>query len=461
MDNPAALITLARRLCFSGEINAAKSCIEALGSVARPAGPLLAAVAHLYWLIGDIASAHAYISRARAAGVDTPDELHLHAMLCHFRGEADQARRILESCLERWPLFGGAAQALANLRRYCRGDDHAALYKARLAQLPDDSADRTHAVTRAQFLSALAKELDDLGDTAGSWSALTQSKAIMRALNPYDARAETGFTDLLLASEAALPAVSSRSPRASDDQGPMPIFVVGMPRSGSTLLDRILSSHPEVASAGEINDLLRQLHWTANVPPSGVAGMREVLRRLPELDLQELGQRYLAQTRWRAGGCRYFVDKLPINIQLVPLIRRALPHAPILHITREPMDVCFSNFRAMFGDVTPWSNDLNSVAHFHGEYRRIVSQWHARYPGVMLDVDYRVLVDNPEGAIRAVLKHCNLPYDPRCLHPEKNTAPVATPSAAQVREPVHKRGLSTWQRYKTQLEPLRDALGEG
>ncbi len=456
--SPASRITLARRLCFSGEVVAAKECVERLGKAIRLDGPGLAALAHLYWLIGDVVTASQYSHRACQIGVNTPNEWHLHAMLCHFQGEREQARHILETCLERWPRFGAAAQALANLRTYGPEHHHIQIFRDQLEQLPRNASDPDGSMLRAQFLSALSKELDDLDDTAGSWAALIESKAIMRTLNPYDPTMESIITTELLDAIAALSPVKKMTAEASISEGPLPIFIVGLPRSGSTLLDRVLSSHPDVESAGEINDFMRQLHWVADVPPAGIAGMREVLRRLPQLDLAELGQRYLAQTRWRARGRRYFVDKLPINIQLVPIIRRALPHAPILHIVRDPMDVCFSNFRAMFGDVSPWCNDLASVAHFHSEYRRIVDHWHVVCRDAMLEVDYRALVEDPEPAIRAILTHCGLPFDARCLHPESNPSPVATPSAAQVREPVHRRGLSSWRRYATQLAPLRAAL---
>lgn len=456
--SPSSRIALARRLYFSGEVVAAKKCIERLSKSIRLDGPGLAALAHLYWLIGDIVTASGYSSRAYQIGVETANEWHLHAMLCHFQGEQDRAGQVLDMCLKRWPRFGAAAQALANLRTCGPEHHHIPFLRDQLEQLPRAASEPGVMMLRAQFLSALSKELDDLDDTAGSWAALSESKAIMRALNPYDSATESALTAELLDAVSALPPVGRQALEAPSVEGPLPIFVVGMPRSGSTLLDRVLSSHPDVVSAGEINDLMRQLHWVADVPPSGVTGMREVLRRLPQLNLTEVGQRYLAQTQWRAGGRRYFVDKLPINIQLVPIIQRALPGAPILHIVRDPMDVCFSNFRAMFGDVSPWCNDLISVAHFHGEYRRVVERWRAVCPEAMLEVDYRALVEDPEPTIRMILAHCALPFNANCLRPENNSSPVATPSAAQVREPLHRRGLSSWRRYATQLAPLRAAL---
>lgn len=456
--DPASRIALVRRLYYSGEVAAARECTARLARAIRLDGPGLAALAHLYWLTGDIGQASECIRHAHQAGVETPNEWHLHAMLCQFQGEREQARQILEACLDRWPRFGAAAQALANLRTYTLEHHHIPFLREQLQKLPRNTSDSGGSMVRAQFLSALSKELDDVGDVEASWAALIESKAIMQALNPYVPAMETTLTTELLEAMAALPNTEDAVRTPAAGEGPQPIFVVGMPRSGSTLLDRILSSHPEVTSAGEINDFLRQLHWVADVPPAGVAGMREVLRRLLQLDFAELGRRYLAQTRWRAGGRRYFVDKLPINIQFVPIIRRALPHAPILHIVRDPMDVCFSNFRAMFGDVSPWCNDLASVAHFHGEYRRVVARWKELCPDAMLEVDYRALVENAESATRTILAHCGLPFEARCLHPESNPSPVTTPSAAQVREPVHRRGLSSWRRYANQLAPLRAVL---
>lgn len=456
--DPASRIALVRRLYYSGEVVAARECTAELARAIRLDGPGLAALAHLYWLTGEIGPASECIRRAYQAGVETPNEWHLHAMLCHFQGEREQAREILEACLDRWPHFGAAAQAMANLQTYTSEHHHIPFLREQLEKLPRDASDSGVVMVRAQFLSALSKELDDVEDVEASWAALIESKAIMQRLNPYAPDMEATFTTELLAAMAALPRLDDTVRTEAVGEGPQPIFVVGMPRSGSTLLDRILSSHPEVASAGEINDFLRQLHWVADVPPAGVAGMREVLRRLPEIDFAELGRRYLAQTRWRAGGKRYFVDKLPINIQFVPIIRRALPYAPILHIVRDPMDVCFSNFRAMFGDVSPWCNDLASVAHFHGEYRRVVARWKELCPDAMLDVDYRSLVESAESVTRTLLAYCGLPFEARCLHPESNPSPVATPSAAQVREPVHRRGLSSWRRYANQLAPLRAAL---
>ncbi len=450
-------IQLVQRLCFSGEIVAARTRLDRVGQLADASVPLMLAQAHLRWTLGEFGAARRLMDRAAAAGLDSPDQFHLHATLLQVTGDIERAGQVLETCLRRWPDFGDAATARSNLRRQTTASNHLDFLRGQLRRLPADDGTPGARFVRAQFESALFKELDDLGRHDEAWPALARSNALMSAINPYDGVGEAAVAEGLheVASSLGPPKIRI----AGTATGPTPIFIVGMPRSGTTLLDRMLSSHSQVASAGEINDFLRQLHWVADVPPVGVSGMLATLRRIPKIDLAQLGERYLAQTQWRAHGRRFYIDKLPVNIQMVPFIRRALPHAPILHMVRDPMDVCFSNFRAMFGNVSAYSYDMQALAHYHGLYRRLASEWHASLPGAMLDVPYADLVREPAVVLRNVLKHCGLEEEDACRHPERNEAPVATPSSMQVREPIHTRGLGTWQPYAHHLEPLRRWLG--
>ncbi|MDQ6648410.1 MAG: sulfotransferase, partial [Pseudomonadota bacterium] len=166
----------------------------------------------------------------------------------------------------------------------------------------------------------------------------------------------------------------------------------------------------------------------------------------------------LKQTQWRARGRGFYIDKLPTNVQMVAFIRKALPHAPILQMVRDPVDTCFSNFKAMFGNVSPYSYDLQALADYYRHYARLIAHWRQQLPGVMLDVSYAELVSDPERVLRQVLAHCGLPFEPGCLQPEHNASPVATPSSTQVRESIHIRGIGQWRHYAQQLEPLRKAL---
>jgi tetratricopeptide (TPR) repeat protein len=453
---PALIIQLVRQLLHCGEVLAARACLDHLVRLPPPEASVLATQAHLRWMVGEIDVARTLMDRAIAAGIDTPNEHHTHAMLYQFSGDVSRAEQILETCLCRRPLFGTAVMSLANMRRQTPESNHLEFLFEQLQRMPKKASGPGDQLTRAQFEAAVFKELDDLGRFDEAWPALERSKAIMRTLNPYDASGEVALIDALISQSEAI--YANPGAAVAETDGPTPIFIVGMPRSGTTLLDRMLSSHSAVVSAGEINDFVRQLHWVANVAPGGIEAMLRVIHRSPEIDFAELGARYLKQTQWRAGGHRFYIDKLPVNVQMVPFIRRALPHAPILHMVREPMEVCFSNFRAMFGDISAYSNDMHAVARHYGQYVRLTNHWHTTMPGAMLDVSYEALVREPDATLLRVLKHCGLEFEASCLRPERNAAPVATPSSAQVRESIHTCGLAQSQHYARHLEPLRLAL---
>ncbi len=392
---------------------------------------------------------------AVAAGIDSQTEYYLHAMLLQFTGRLAEAEVLLLETLRRWPDYGDAAVILSNLRRQTVATNHLAFLQERLGRLPKGSTDMRAGLARAKFESAIFKALDDLGRHDEAWQALERSNALMHSFLPYDADSEAAVTDALI--EVAATAMGGKAGSATFD-GPMPIFIVGMPRSGSTLLDHMLSAHSAVTSAGEINDFQRQLHWVADIAPRGNPSLLKILERTGQLDVRELGARYLMQTQWRAQGRKYFIDKLPINIRMVPFIHRALPQAPILHLARDPMDVCYSNLKIMFGSASPYCYDMQAVSHYYGQYARLTNHWRKTLPDAMLDIPYASLVRDPEATMRQVLGHCGLEIEEACLRPELNTSPVATPSSAQVRESIHTRGIAQWRHYAKQLEPLRQAL---
>lgn len=457
--DPSTDTQLAQRLLFSGEIAATRSCLDRIESIADDSSePLLVAQAQLRWELGEYEASRRLMERAMASGgLQKPESFHLYAMLLQVMGDIDGASEILEDCLRRWPGFADAAVARSGLRRQTPHSNHVRYLQQQLAATTG-GGDPVPAqrFARAEFESALFKELDDLGHHDDAWAALMRCNALMRSINPYDGAGEAAIVEGLIDVDGWLP--EPESVGTGRTAGPMPIFVVGMPRSGTTLLDRMLSNHSQVASAGEISDFVRQLHWVADVPPGGTPAMLEVLRRSPKLDLALLGERYLAQTQWRAHGRAYYVDKLPTNIQWVPFIRRALPHAPIVHIVRDPMDVCFSNLKAMFGNLSAYSYDLQALAHYYGLYRRLAQRWRTSAPDSMFEVHYEALVSDPAATLRPVLEYCGLGEEEACLHPERNASPVATPSAVQVREPIHQRAFGQWRPYAKYLEPLRQWL---
>lgn len=450
--NAPLIVALVQHLIACGEVVAARACLALLASAPDAPAELLATQAHLRFTLGEIPPALDLMERAIRAGADTPDVHHMHAMLLQFSGRFDDAARVLEACLGRWPGFGDAAMVLANLHRQTPAANRLPALREQLQRLPADAHDPDRAFVRAEFEYACFKTLDDLDRPQEAWPALARCNALMHQLNPYDAAGEAAVVDALT---AAPPAAAAP---ATQPDGPCPIFIVGMPRSGTTLLDRILSSHPQVESAGEIIDFWRQLHWAADVTPDKTRSLLRIIGRSADIDYRELGARYLRQTQWRAHGKRWYVDKLPANIQMVAFIRRALPHAPILHMVREPMDTCFSNYKAMFGNISSYSYDFAALAHYYRGYRALVRHWHRTLPGAMLDVNYAALVGDTAATVAAILDHCGLPPDDACLHPDRNPQPVATPSSAQVRAPINARGIGQWRRYAQELAPLQAAL---
>ncbi|HEU4670743.1 MAG TPA: sulfotransferase [Dyella sp.] len=452
---PVAMLGLARQLYFTGELLAARECLARIEWEAVTAPATLAEAGRVRWLLGEFGEALALVERAVQQGVGTPDAHYLYAMLLQFHGRIDQAEDVLLKCLRQWPRFGDAAVALVHLRRQT-GPDHAGPIGYLIKRLPAKPEHPVDRLALANFESALFKIYDDLDERAEAWRRLEHSNALMCRHAPYDRAGESAVVDALLDAAARLPAPVTST--IADGSAPRPLFIVGLPRSGTTLLERMLTRHPEIATAGEINDFRRQMRWATDTPADGVAGMIAVLTRLPMVDFRVLGERYRQQTSWRAPAARCLVDKMPINFRMVPFIRRALPDAVIVHIHREPMDVCYSNLKAMLGPASAYSYDMEALAHYHGLYRRCIGQWAESDPDGMIDLSYEDLVRDPEPLLRGILSRCGLPFDAACLQPERNQAPVATPSSSQVREPVHARSIGEWQRYADQLEPLRRAL---
>jgi Sulfotransferase family len=340
---------------------------------------------------------------------------------------------------------GRASLTLARLRTWTADENHLDFIHERLRTVPPGTEDH------AAFEFAQYKELEDIGRYDEAFAALARGNAIMHAR----LKDQLGFgPDVFDGLVARFPEAPTQTHRF---EGPLPIFIVGMPRSGTTLLERILGNHPQVASAGELFDFPRQLRWTADRHghPLVDAALLEQSRRL---DFELLGRRYLEQSQWRAGGKAWYVDKLPPNYLMAGFIARALPQAKILHMVRDPMDVCFSNYRALFGDSFGYSYDLATLAEHHRQYRRLMAHWHAAMPGRIHDVAYADLVTDTEATARTLLAHCGLDFDPACLDTAGNAAPVATLSTAQVREPIHARAIGEWQRYASQLQPLVDSL---
>jgi hypothetical protein len=299
---------------------------------------------------------------------------------------------------------------------------------------------------------ALHAELDRLGRHDEAWRALELGCRAKRATLQYAA----ADTEALVA--ALIDSMPGDAPGAPAPAGArVPVFITGMHRSGTTLLEQLLSAHPDVRGIGELYDFTSAMRDATDHHCRGVID-RTLVQRTAAVEFARVGERYLAGVEWRLGAERFFTDKLPSNFLNIGYIARALPQAKILHMVRDPVETCFSNLRELFSDANPYSYDLGELAHFHGQYRRLMAHWHHALPGRVLDVDYARLTQEPEAVMREVSAFCGIDFDPAMLDTRASRRSVATASAVQVRQGIQQREVPKWAPYAAQLEPLVRAL---
>lgn len=442
----AFLCDVASTLMTTGAMTDGLACVERAAALGVTAPSLQQRIAMQYQTLNLHDPALAWMERARVGGLrDAPSRFCMAVQLM-FHGRVQDAEAELDACGSAVPVLGRAMAQLSQLRRQTVDRNHLTRLARQLELVSPGSED----FAALQF--ARYKELEDLERYGEAWDALASANATMHALLRHDPAQEQRTFEALMQYVAGWPAkIASMGGRHT---GPIPIFVVGMPRSGTTLLDRMLGNHSMVRSAGELGTFRRSLervtdHFTNRMLDA------EIVARLPAVDYAQLGHLYLANSQWCADGRPFYVDKLPRNWLLAPLIHRALPDARILHLVREPMDTVFSNLRSYFGDHYPYGYDVDSLARHYRQYRRVMASWHAALPGAILDVSYAGLVTDPNAELRRVFAFCGLPWEPGCSDLERNHSPVATLSAVQVRGAVNSAYSGRWRHYAGALSGLR------
>jgi tetratricopeptide (TPR) repeat protein len=370
------------------------------------------------------------------------------AVTLTFTGDFAEAEAQFDACLERLPTFWRTYGLRSRLRRQTADDNHVDALHVLLATHADDEEAQIH------LHGALGKEYEDLGDYAKAFEHLSLGKAVARRHVAYQPEQDRAMVDALI--EAFPTIVPTDGGYGSDE----PIFIVGMPRSGTTLVERILSSHPDVYAAGELMNFGVQLERLA---PPGVAAKLgpALIAQSHRLDWERLGLRYVDSTRPQTATQPRFIDKLPHNFLYLGLIAKALPKARIICLRRHPLDTCLSNFRETFMEDSTfhgYSFDLLDIGRFYIQFDRMMAHWNAVLPGRILQVDYEALVAEQASTTRRLLEHCGLSWNDACLNFQQNTSAVATASTAQVREPMHRKAVGRWEKYRPWLEPLEQLL---
>lgn len=424
-----------------------------LGAYLRRLGPperipiplLLAAAAQLSYL-NDHARALSLLDEAKRADPVYPATMLARAHVLMYLGRFDEARRELQACLARAPTHPQLYWLLAQMGKPTPESNHV----ARISHLLKQPSLQLKDVASLGY--ALHKQLDELGDVDGAWQALDQACLAKRKLLNYEVGDSRKLVDALIAMPVAPPA------DAPLDVPRVPIFIVGMHRSGTTLLEQLLDGHSNVNGVGELYDFTSQMRNATDHHCKGVIDST-IVARAEDLDFDEVGRGYLAGVQWRLGKERYFTDKLPSNFLNIGFICRALPQAKILHMVRDPIETCFSNLRELFSEANPYSYDQIELAEFFLQYQRLMRHWHSAYPGRIMDVDYGQLTRDPERVLEEVADFCGFQFEPGMLELSSRTRGIATASAVQVREGVVARERPKWEPYAAYLRPLIDHLG--
>ena len=443
--DPGLMIELARRLVFFNEGKRLLDLAE-LALSGPPGHPAAEAdLAALLSMTGVQEPALRLISRAMSRLGPHAPHFYNRSQLRAYLGRFADAESDLRRALALEPGLAKAHWALSKLPATGEGSKDLAAARKALASAPAGSVDE------AFLRFALFNRLDRLEDTEAAWTELQAGCVAKRANVRYDAAEAAALF-------ARLQAQAWTVDGCGDEGAPaLPIFIVGMHRTGTTLLERMLGNHSEVREGGELYDFPAELRLASNHHFAGALDLGTA-EAASQLDASAIGRGYLARTRWRAGDRRALVDKLPSNHLNVGFIRRALPAARILHVQRAPMDTCFSNLKELFSNACAYSYDFDELAGHYAGYRRLMAHWHAQMPKGLLDVAYEDLVADPESQCRRVLAHCGLGFEAACLDVAGNAGAVNTASSAQVRQPVHRRSVGAWRRYARQLEPLRERL---
>jgi tetratricopeptide (TPR) repeat protein len=380
----------------------------------------------------------------------SPDSPEIRVLLGHSLKSLGRLKEAIESykvalCIR--VDFGDAYWSLANLKTYSFSEDEIGSMRTAEAAASTSRVDRYH------LCFALGKAYENRAEYAESWQFYEHGNQLKHAEGHYQAEiAEANtrkqievFSSQFFAQRAGVGAPY-----------PDPIFVVGLPRSGSTLLEQILASHSQVEGTDELYDIQRivlELQRNDLRYP-------EVLAQLAPQKFRELGERYIADTRPYRTGKPFFIDKMPNNFRHVGAIHLMLPNAKIIDMRREPMACCFSNLKQLFAAGQGFTYSIEDIASYYRNYLNLMRHWNAVLPGRVLRVCYEDLVNDLDASVRHILEFCGLKFETACLEFYKTGRTVHTPSSEQVRQPIFREGLDQWRKYEPWLGPLKEALGD-
>jgi len=365
-------------------------------------------------------------------------------------GRVDESAQAFETAIKLAPRGIQSYHNLTLVKRFAAGDCHLRAMEELARNMSSLGGDE-----QISLHFALAKALADIGDHQRSFQHLLSGNAVKRKQTPYDEAAALGILERTRASFTG--ALMGRQEGLGEPSA-APLFIFGMPRSGTTLIEQILATHPEVFGAGEIDDFAKAI---AGLDGDAAAALRspEVVSRMSGAQFRQLGAEYVRRVRAIAPAAARIANKTPGNFRLAGLIHLALPNARFIHLRRDPVDTCLSCFSRLFFGELPYAYDLGELGRYYRGYEALMAHWRKVLPpGVMLDVQYEDVTADLEGQARRILAHCALAWDPRCLDFHRNQRPVLTASATQVRQPIYNSSVGRSRPYEPFLTPLLEEL---
>ena len=438
---------LNRRQKFAAALTQA----EAIREIAQDSPQFRLQYANQHLAVGNFDTALALYDELRSATPNDPIVSLTHGHALKTVGRQDEAVAAYRAAYTTRGDLGDAYWSLANLKTYRFSDDELARMRAA------EAAAETSLFDRYSLCFALGKALEDRADYAASFDYYARGNRLKREELNYSA--DRMHADLAAQARYATPDLFAAR-RGGGCPAPDPIFIVGLPRAGSTLLEQILASHSQVEGTMELPDILALAHR--------LDGRRRVdeepqypgnLTELTGEELRAFGEAYIADTVIHRKGAAFFIDKMPNNFRHIGLIHLILPNARIIDARRDPMACCFSGFKQLFGEGQDFTYGLSDVGRYYRDYVELMDHWNAVLPGRVLRVRYEDVVADLETQVRRLLDHCGLPFEQACLDFHATERAVRTASSEQVRQPIFRGGLDQWEHYEPYLSELKQALG--
>ncbi len=384
-----------------------------------------------------------------------PTRSQLHLLTGHAQktmGAVDDAVESYRQAHHRRPDFGDAFWSLANTKTY-RFSDEEIRHIKRFEKAPGTAVD-----DRIHLCFAAGKALEDRAEYDASFEYYERGNALKMQENRYRAQANENRARAQM--ETCTRELFERRAAVGFDC-PDPIFIVGLPRAGSTLLEQILASHSRVDGTMELHNILALAQRLRGRQADRDSRYPQILHELDSSYFRRFGEQYIDQTRTYRGQAPLFIDKMPNNFMHIGLIRLILPNAKVIDARRHPMACCFSCFKQLFGEGQEFSYGLEEVGRYYRTYVRLMDHWDEVLPGFVLRVMHEEVVDDLETQVRRILDFCDLPFESSCVQFHKTERNIRTPSSEQVRQPIFREGLDRWRGYEKHLGPLREALGAG